>query len=86
MEQWRNGPSIRANQNNQEGAHKSKTRHEFVTEALRHELSGKDWKHRHPTAIRPLNRSPSGKDLERPASRARARIGSGAGKWLRSGR
>jgi hypothetical protein len=85
MEQWRNGPSIHANQDNQEGAHKSKTRHECVAEALRHELSGKDRKHRHPM-IQPFNWSPIGKDLERPASRARTRIGRGAGKWLRSGR
>jgi hypothetical protein len=40
MQQWRNGPSIYANQKNQQGAHKSKDQSEFATERLRNELAG----------------------------------------------
>jgi hypothetical protein len=68
MKQRGNGPSIHANQNDQQGAHKSKNQREFATEALRNELSGKVQKHANPEAGQSFN----GKDIQHPANGAPA--------------
>ena len=72
MEQWRNGPSIHANQNNQEGAHKSKNQDEFATVAMPNELSGKVPRHAKAEAIQSFRGSWGGKALERLTSGAAA--------------
>jgi hypothetical protein len=72
MQQRGNSPSIHANQNDQQGAHKSKNQREFATEALRNELSGKVQKHANPEAGQSFNWCWNGKNIQHPANGAPA--------------
>jgi hypothetical protein len=72
MQQGRNGPSIHVDQNDQEGAHKSKNQREFATGTLRNELSGEVQKHANPEAGQPFNWCWGGKNLQHPASKVPA--------------